>query len=330
MTGRFFGGMLRLATFAAVLQMGAAQAAPPAAEAAIEIRRGVVYGDAVVLREGKKTARELWMDVFLPEAKGDALRPAIIFTFGGAYHRGGPRKRFDVNGAQTTAPTEYCRRYAERGIACFAIDYRLTQERPLLSGRGYAPDQVDAKGVLGALGQVNFIRRELGLPALSPESEDDRTILVNGVIAAAEDLSRAVEHVRSEAERYGVDPNRLFLQGFSAGAIASLSVAHAMEAPVAGVVMNSGGVLGLKLSRKLGASSPPLLMIVGEHDLPGIAAGAPRLLRYYRSLSAPASLAWVPGAGHYYTIGATTLGADGTRLSLEERVVDFLERAAVE
>jgi hypothetical protein len=36
--------------------------------------------------------------------------------------------------------------------------------------------------------------------------------------------------------------------------------------------------------------------------------------------------AWIPGFGHFYPMGATSLGSDLSKLTLETRLLRFLER----
>jgi len=73
-------------------------------EFSVRLREDVVYG-----RVGD---RELLLDVFLPEVDGPV--PAVIVIHGGAW-RSGNRKQL----------RGYADSLAKRGMACFAIDYRL-------------------------------------------------------------------------------------------------------------------------------------------------------------------------------------------------------------
>lgn len=54
----------------------------------------VTYAQGEIVREGESILRDLWMDVYEPLAKTKNLRPAVIFTFGSAFHRGSPRTTF--------------------------------------------------------------------------------------------------------------------------------------------------------------------------------------------------------------------------------------------
>ncbi|WP_406645006.1 hypothetical protein QEZ52_13990 [Aliisedimentitalea scapharcae] len=96
----------------------ASQEAPPITYG---LEAGVVYGKGLVTKEGKQVSRDLWMDVYSPVETSSEPRPAVILTFGGAFHRGSPRITFQSGGAQDTSMGNYCRRFAARGYTCFAI-----------------------------------------------------------------------------------------------------------------------------------------------------------------------------------------------------------------
>lgn len=78
---------------------------PP--EFSVQVREDVVYG-----RAGE---RELLLDAFLPEVEGPV--PAVIVIHGGAWRSGNRRQ---LRG--------YADSLAKRGMACFAIDYRLAPD----------------------------------------------------------------------------------------------------------------------------------------------------------------------------------------------------------
>ena len=157
------------------------------------------------------------MDIYEPVANSPKPRPAIILSFGGAFHRGNPRLTIHSGGAQDTSMGNYCRRFAARGYTCFAIEYRLTPEIPILSGDGYRQDWIDPESLLPLLPQANHIRQGMNLPPIDLNIPEQRTIIVNGVIAAAEDLRNAVLHIRNGAAKYNIDPERIVIGGFSAG-----------------------------------------------------------------------------------------------------------------
>jgi acetyl esterase/lipase len=73
----------------------------------------------------------------------------------------------------------------------------------------------------------------------------------------------AIEWVRSHAQEYGGDPDRIFLVGSSAGAYLSVDGVNAGAKGIAGIVGRYGYYGGLMSVRP----QPPILVIHGENDL---------------------------------------------------------------
>lgn len=287
----------------------------------------VVYGQAIITRDGAEVSRDLWMDVYQPEGKASQPRPAVIMTFGGAFHRGSPRATTESGGATDTSMADYCRSFAAAGYTCFAIDYRLTTEGPVLSGKGYDPDTIKPDSLLTLLPQINHIRSSvIGVPTVDFEVPEQRQIIVNGVIGAAEDLRKAVDFVRGSSADFNIDPHKIVLGGFSAGAVTSWNVAHGMGAPVAGVFLLSGADSGFDIKKTVTPTSgrPPILLIMGQNDLADGLANLPSLLAHYEASGVRHSFAWVPAFGHFYPAGSTSLGADGSKMAVRERIMSFL------
>lgn len=327
--------MSRKTKFAAVAALFLSQvliAAPlgaqPATPVTYSLEAGVVYGQGVVTKDGKAVSRDLWMDVYHPTEAVATPRPALILTFGGAFHRGSPRLTIQSGGAQDTSMGDYCRRFAARGYTCFAIDYRLTPEGPVPSGEGYPADWIKPDSLLPLLPQANHIRETMDLPPLDFSIPEQEKTMVDGVISAAEDLRKAVLHIREHADTYEIDPNRIALGGFSAGAVTSWNVAHGMGVPVSGVFLLSGSDAGFDVNKAVTVSSnrPPILMFMGQYDLAGALSSVPQLIAHYQNVGVDHEFAWVPGFGHFYPAGAASLGSDAVSMSIEGRIAEFLER----
>jgi len=77
------------------------------------------------------------------------------------------------------------------------------------------------------------------------------------------DARAAIEWVRSHAQEYGGDPDRIFLVGSSAGAALSVDAVNAGTDGIAGIVGRYGYYGGLMPERP----QPPILVIHGENDL---------------------------------------------------------------
>ena len=329
MTNRFH---LHMGSFFAVILFSTLNMASLMAQevpaVSYKLTEGVTYGSGVITKNGEPVSRNLWMDIYQPVKKSATPRPAVILSFGGAFHRGNPRLTIHSGGAQDTSMGNYCRRFAERGYTCFAIEYRLTPEGPVLSGKGYERDWIEPNSLLPLLPQANHIRHGMNLPPINMEIPEQRDTIVNGVIAAAEDLRKAILHIRELAPTYQIDPKRIAIGGFSAGAVTSWNVAHGMGVPVAGVFLLSGSDAGLNVNKAATAlsSRPPILLFLGQYDLPGALDSVPKLLAHYQTTGVEYEFAWVPGHGHFYPAGAASLSGDGKRFSVEERIVEFLKR----
>ena len=321
---------LKRVACAAALFMAACQAAPSSAQVPPEtilVQTDIVYGTGLVDAADDPHARPLKMDAYLPAgASADRPAPAIVMAFGGAFHRGSKGDdTFYENGAQDSSMASYCRAIAKAGIACFSIEYRLTPEVPA-PGRTHDPARLFPESMIaspGATARIDFARTQMGL---EPLNEETRHQYWHAIFAAAEDMTSAVEHVRVHAADYAIDPERVAVGGFSAGAITAINTAYGMDAPVRAVVALSGTVAGYNPDAGLPADPPPLLMFMGQNDLPGIMAGSRFLRDELTAAGSPPETAWVPGFSHFYPMGAPSLGADLSKESVGHRVIDFLTR----
>ncbi len=132
---------------------------------------------------------------FLP-ARGKATGAAVVIAPGGGF----------VLLAMDHEGWQVARWLQSQGVAAFVLKYRVLPTGPGAAG-------LDAEGARGA-GQP----REARLARLAA-----------GAKIAVEDAQAALRLVRSRADEWGVDPNRIGLMGFSAGAITTLGVALADE-----------------------------------------------------------------------------------------------------
>lgn len=260
----------------------------------IRVERDVRYGEGSI---GYGTAqpgqRPLLMDAYLPV--GDAPpggRPTLVLSHGGAFHRGAKdNDEFEQGGSHNTPVHEYCVRFAAQGYACFSVGYRLTQERPAPLDRPVKRNRKDIER-----DRIDYVRGLLGLPTASNEE------LLLGAEAAYSDIASAFGFIRTHAARWGVDPDRMAIGGFSAGGFASSYAVYAMGQPAAAVICLSGGMdlADAEYYVHGGRGMPPVLLFEGEHDLPSIpprvgalaacAARAGLGLRHYV----------VPGKPHFY------------------------------
>lgn len=315
--------MTRIENALAALGLGALLAAPVAAVEQVRVHPDLVYGQGLVGGE-QATERPLLMDWYEPLAATDELRPAVIMAFGGSFVRGSKGdEHFTENGAQDSSMADYCRAFARQGFNCFSIEYRLAGERPVLA-TPIAADRLMPEALAvtpQTTARIDIARQAIGLP---PMDDAARAEFWQALLSASEDMELAVNHVRSQSAQYGVDPERLALGGFSAGAITAINTAYGRHVPVKAVVSLSGSTWGYLLQGNLPAQPPALLQLVAQEDLPGVIRGSGAVARALDSAGASRQQAWVPGFGHFYPMGAISLGADFSKLSVEQRVVGFL------
>jgi predicted esterase len=283
----------------------------------VRVTRDIVYGEGgVEFAPGKGVGRyrTLRLDLYEPERPTSHPRPALVLAFGGAFHRGSKETdEFGDAEGMSTPVSEYCRLFAERGYACFSIDYRLTQEKP---DPGVTPVLVPGEPM--NKDRVNQVRAILDLPPATDEE------LANGIEAATDDLVKAVYFIRSRSRSYNVDISRIAIGGFSAGAIISLNAAFIERVPVKAVISISGRVSELARNSCLtGADDEPaVLMFVGERDLQVILDGADETVAHMARVGIRHSFVRVPGATHFYP--RMTIVPDAEDRDIETTIVDFL------
>lgn len=124
--------------------------------------------------------------------------------------------------------------FAQRGYVAVSIEYRLTGDDP--PTEDLATDPLDPVRVAAAAARV--------------------------------DAGAAVRWMRDNASAYGIDPNRIAVAGYSAGAVTALGVAYwepgVQHEDVQAVFSLSGGLYGSE--DQLEAGEPPLILIHGEND----------------------------------------------------------------
>lgn len=296
----------------------------------VTVQADVTYAQGVVgVSSGKPRARDLKLDVYRPVADGKPLvsRPAVVLAFGGAYHRGSKgNARFEEDGASDSAMGDYCQAFAAAGYVCLSIEYRLVPEDPALPG-GLDPALLLPKAALKdpvMTGRIDVVRGRMGLPPLDDQSREQ---LWNTVFAASADLSSAVGYARAHAAELGIDPGRVAIGGFSAGGLAAVNAAYGQGLPVQAVISLSGGAGGYDLRKSARPGMPPGLFVQGSNDLAGVQVGTRMVLGALGQAGIRTETAWMPGFGHFYPMGATSLGGDMTRLTLKSRLLRFLDGA---
>ncbi len=286
-----------------------------AARYEVSVTRAVRYGAAIVGHPSAPRERDLLLDVYAPVG-ASGPRPALVMAFGGAFHRGSREKdRVDEEGQKNTTIAEYCARFAARGYVAFSIDYRLIPEDP---HPGNTPIVSSERSVPRA--RIDFVRKLMGLPPITTEQ------VLGGTEAACDDMEAAVAFVRANATRFGIDPARLALGGFSAGARVALMVAFGARVPVRGVVSLSGFMGPEDLARYVTGEpgQAKVMLVSGENDLEHIAASFAGTAAHFASKGLLGAAHVIRGANHFYPGESAVTRPDGGNSTLEEEIAAFL------
>lgn len=170
--------------------------------------------------------------------------------------------------------TEVARWLADRGITAFILKYRVSALQP-------APTQANP----------DFATL---LKLLQPKRK-----------LAVADAGQAVALIRRDAARYGIDPNRVGMIGFSAGAITTMGVVLEAEpgqrpdfaAPIYGAPGIDAPVAP--------AQAPPLFLVHAQDDAVVPAQGSTRIFDLWTQAIRPAELHVYAAGGHGFGMRPT-------------------------
>ena len=128
----------------------------------------------------------------------------------------------------------------------------------------------------------------------------------------------AIEWVRSHAQEYGGDPDRIFLVGSSAGAYLSIDAVNAGANRIAGIVGRYGYYGGLMPERP----QPPILVIHGENDLRVRPSHAREFVeRMRRGSSQPVEYVELPGGHHDFDL-YESIRANAVSIAIERFILN--------
>jgi dienelactone hydrolase len=282
---------------------------------AVRILKDIPYGEARAgFNGGAGPMRSiaLKMDAYLPDPRPARPPPAVLLAFGGAFHRGSKdNDAFPDAGAygSNTAMADYCRRFAAEGFACFSVAYRLAGDDP---DPGTTP--VLRRPDTVPLSRVAQVREIMRLPPITP------AIMAGVVEAAIDDVTAAARAVHARAAEFGVDPARLVLGGWSAGARCALYAAYAERVPCAGVLALSGTMMECDIDAYVMPSGrpPPLLLVAAGQDVDYIRDGAGPMVEAMRTRGCDARLVSVPNRDHWYAAEAVTADGGTVQQALRE------------
>lgn len=208
-------------------------------------------------RQGSDQIERSAFDLYLPQNKENGTilhkQPLIIFIHCGAFITG--KKDDDL------IISSLCRDFTRKGFATASINYRLL------------------------VNTSNIFTKILSFGAAVLSKENRNSNLYHNSIC---DIRRSVQYFRLNANKYDIDPDNIFLFGYSAGAIAALHSIylddsrasiwiHGMEGynksefdiqkpKIRGVVSVSGGFFKPPNEMWEDNENTPLLLIQGDKD----------------------------------------------------------------
>ena len=215
---------------------------------------------------------------FLPP-KGKGTGAAVIIAPGGGF----------VLLAMDHEGWAVARWLQSQGVAAFVLKYRVLPTEPKAAGLEKANAEFSAAGPAGRLRRIN-----------------------DGAKIAVQDAQEAVRVVRARAGEWGVDPNRIGVMGFSAGAITTLGVALADDpgARPAFIAPIYGG-LGAPLTGQAVPDKPPPMWLSQAADDPLFATTNFALIPAWQAKGGTVELHLYERGGHGYGYpgrpGTTTL-----------------------
>lgn len=162
---------------------------------------------------------------------------------------------------------------AERGIAAFILKYRVMQ----------TPE--DAAGFQAHMGRL-----------FAPQPGDEPVDIREGIPLAVADAQVALDLVRSRADEWGFDADKVGMLGFSAGAMTSLGVVTAEDttAPRPDFI---GYIYGAMLAVDLPADPPPMFNALAADD-PLFKDQGFGLVEAWRDAGAPVEFHYYQSGGH--------------------------------
>ena len=161
---------------------------------------------------------DLTMDIYSPKDDTENKRAAVIVAHGGSFVAG-------AKGDTDQKSVAYCDSLAARGFVAASIDYRLGVT---LNGEFTDPATVEANAAIyisvygmekdlavktALFGDINTHHYNLSI---------DKVDYARAVYRGVQDINAAVRYLRANAETYGIDPERIYVLGNSAGAILAI------------------------------------------------------------------------------------------------------------
>jgi acetyl esterase/lipase len=170
---------------------------------------------------------------------------------------------------------DVARALAARGVAAFVIKYRLNQTPPDMA----AFEKSMAEMFAGAAQPRSRPNPEQAIAGLAPQIADSRA---------------AFQLIRRRAAEWKVDPNRIGMVGFSAGAMLTMATALAGEDAKPAFI---GNIYGPLASINVPSDAPPLFVALAADD-PLFANSGFGLIESWKAAKRPVEFHYYEQGGH--------------------------------
>ena len=171
-----------------------------------------------------------------------------------------------------------------------------------------------AKGVTCFVLRYRLVQTKTGDPAAELMSSGDIDPLVKPIVPLAlADGQAAIKHVRKNAMKYGVNPKRIGIMGFSAGGTVASSVAFNYKAdsrPDFAAPIYLAYSWTIK-DAGVPADAPPMFILAATDDQLGLAADSVDLYQDWTSARKPAELHLYAEGGHGFGMNTQGKPTDG-------------------
>lgn len=218
---------------------------------------------------------DLLLDVYVPAESLNDYRPVVLLVHGGGWISG------DKAGGVWPGHANY---FGSRGFVVFSTNYRMTGDNPPTAPQFWFDLTI---------GRVGFSAAQ-----------------VDASYAAMVDTASAVRFIRANASTYGVNPNRIFGMGGSAGArnvlhtglddpslfLSTLPINSLGESSSLQLVLDFWGAM-INPS-EIEATDPPVLIVHGTEDAIVPFAEGEQLDAALTSAGVPHDYIPLPGEGH--------------------------------
>jgi acetyl esterase/lipase len=166
---------------------------------------------------------------------------------------------------------------ADHGVAAFVLKYRVlpTPADPATFRR-----------------ELVAVRTGRGQASFRPPEDTPPEALADGLAA--------LRHVRSRAADYGIDPGRIGMMGFSAGAFLTLSTTFANKADARPAFV--APIYGRQSAVTPPPAAPPMFVVIAADD-PLFGRGGFDLVESWQEAGAPVELHLLQNGGHGFGLG---------------------------